>query len=129
MEFSSNKGLKYSIYDGIFANMFAALTGGVFLTGFAIRLGMDEFMIGLLGSMPFLVAVFQMPTSYWIEKRRRKEIAYWSAAVARTVWIPVVVVFILPFLPLSTKASIVLLLLFISYVFITVSYVSWLSWI
>jgi len=130
MEFSSNKDLKYSIYDGIFANMFATLTGGVFLTGFAIQLGMDEFMIGLLGSMPFLVTVFQMPTSYWIEKRgRRKEIAYWSAAVARTVWIPVVVVFILPFLPLSAKASVVLLLLFISYVFITVSYVSWLSWI
>jgi Na+/melibiose symporter-like transporter len=71
-----------------------------------------------------------MPTSYWIEKRgRRKEIAYWSAAAARAVWIPVVVVFILPFLPLSAKASVVLLLLFISYVFITVSYVSWLSWI
>jgi MFS family permease len=130
MEFSSNKDLKYSIYDGIFANMFATLTGGVFLTGFAIQLGMDEFMIGLLGSMPFLVTVFQLPTSYWIEKRgKRKELAYWSAAVARTVWIPVVVVFILPFLSLSAKTLIVLLLLFISYVFITVSYVSWLSWI
>jgi Na+/melibiose symporter-like transporter len=130
MEFSLNKDLKYSIYDGIFANMFATLTGGVFLTGFAIHLGMDEFMIGLLGSMPFLATVFQMPASYWIEKKgRRKEIAYRSAALARTVWIPVVIVFILPFPPLSAKTSIVLLLLFISYVFITISYVSWLSWI
>ena len=130
MEFSSNKDIKDSIYDGIFANMFATLTGGVFLTGFALHLGMNEFMIGLLGSMPFLVTVFQLPTSSWIEKRgKRKEIAYWSAAVARIIWIPVVVVFIVPFLSLSAKTLIVLLLLFISYVFITVSYVSWLSWI
>jgi len=44
MEFNSNKDLNCSICDGIFANMFATLTGGVFLTGFAIQLGMDEFM-------------------------------------------------------------------------------------
>jgi hypothetical protein len=45
MEFNSNKDLNCSICDGIFANMFATLTGGVFLTGFAIQLGMDEFML------------------------------------------------------------------------------------
>ena len=45
--------LKNSMYDGAFANAFAALTGGVFLTGFAIYLGMNEFWIGLLAAMPF----------------------------------------------------------------------------
>ena len=29
------------------ANMFGTLTGGVFLTGFTLNLGMNEFMIGL----------------------------------------------------------------------------------
>lgn len=55
--------LKYSIYDGIFANIFATLTGGVFLMGFALYLGMNELMIGLVASMPFIVTVFQLPAA------------------------------------------------------------------
>ena len=52
MEDRIRASLKYSIYDGTLANMFATLTGGVFLTGFALYLGMNEFMIGLLGQCP-----------------------------------------------------------------------------
>ena len=55
--------LKNSIYDGMFANAFATLTGGVFLTGFALYLGMNEFMIGLVAAMPFMVTVFQLPVA------------------------------------------------------------------
>ena len=46
------------------ANAFATLTGEVFITGFALYLGMNDFMIGLVASMPFIVKVFQVPTSY-----------------------------------------------------------------
>lgn len=84
--------LKNSIYEGVFANMFATLTGGVFLTGFGLYLGMDEFLIGILASMPFFVTVFQLPTSYLIEKRgKRKEISFWAAAAARLAWIPILI--------------------------------------
>jgi len=55
--------LKNSIYDGMFANAFANLTGRVFLTGFALYLGMNEFMIGVVASMPFIVTVFQIPAA------------------------------------------------------------------
>lgn len=47
--------LNRSIFEGIFAHMFATLTSGLFLTGFAIHLGMSVFEIGLLAAMPFLV--------------------------------------------------------------------------
>ncbi len=121
--------LKYSIYDGIFANIFATLTGGVFLTGFALYLGMNELMIGLVASMPFIVTVFQLPASYLISKTgKRKEISCWAAALARTIWIPIVIVTLVTFSSLSTKLLIILSLLFLSYTFISISYVSWLSW-
>jgi len=55
--------LKNSIYDDMFANAFATLTGRVFLTGFALYLGMNEFMIGVVASMPFIVTVFQIPAA------------------------------------------------------------------
>ncbi len=119
-----------SIYDGVFANMFATLTGGVFLTGFALFLGMNDLIIGILGSLPFLVTVFQLPTSYLIEKSgRRKDIASWAAASARLTWVPIVFFGLLPILSHSTTSMLVLIFIFISYTFVTISYVSWLSWL
>ena len=127
----SNKkpDLKNSIYDGIFAHMFATLTGGVFLTGFALYLGMNEFMIGLLGAMPFLATIFQIPTSYLIGKTgRRKKVAYWAAAGARLMWIPILVFGILPINLHISRPPFVLTLIFLSHAFVSISYVSWLSW-
>jgi hypothetical protein len=81
----ANANLRNSIYDGMFSNIFATLTGGVFLTGFALYLGMGEMMIGLLASMPFMATLFQLPTSYFIRKKgKRKKIAYWTAALDKT---------------------------------------------
>jgi MFS family permease len=130
MKFSTNHDLKNSIYDGMFANMFATLTGGVFLTGFGLFLGMNEFMIGILASMPFLVTVFQLPTSYFIEKSGgKKKISIRAAAVARLSWIPIFIFALLPFPKIETKTFVILAMIFFSYAFISISYVSWLSWI
>jgi len=63
MEQYSKTDLRNSFYDGMFANTFATLTGGVFLTGFALYLGLNDFMIGLVASMPFIVTVFQLPAA------------------------------------------------------------------
>lgn len=63
MEQYSKTDLRNSFYDGMFANIFATLTGGLFLTGFALYLGMNEFMIGVVASMPFIVTVFHVPAA------------------------------------------------------------------
>jgi len=114
----------------LFAHIFATLTGGVFLTGFALYLGMSDLMIGLLGSIPFLVTVFQLPTSYLLGKDgRRKKVTYWGAAIARFSWIPILTVAFIPSLSSSTKWFLILALFFVSHSCISCSYVSWLSWI
>jgi hypothetical protein len=125
----SRLDLKNSIYDGMFANTFATLTGGVFLTGFALYLGMNEFMIGLVASMPFLVTVFQLPASYLIERNgRRKEASYWGAALARVIWVPILIAALLPIPSIFNRQLVILSLIFLSYTFASISYVSWLSW-
>ena len=63
MEQYSKTDLRNSFYDGMFANIFATLTGGLFLTGFALYLGMNEFMIGVVASMPFIDTVFHVPAA------------------------------------------------------------------
>ncbi len=119
--------LRNSIFEGVFANVFATLTGGVFLTGFALYMGMDEFMIGLLASMPFIVAAIQLPTSFLMEKTgRRKGFWYWGALLTRVTWIPVLIVAVLP-ISTSGKYAAVLGLIFFSYCANSVSSVSWLS--
>jgi MFS family permease len=125
----STSDLKNSIYDGMFANVFATLTGGVFLTGFALFLDMNEFMIGLIASMPFLATVFQLPVSFVIRKNgRRKAIALCGAAVSRILWLPILFVGLLP-LSAGTRLLGIMILIFLSHTFASVSYVSWLSWI
>ncbi|MFC1838120.1 MFS transporter [Thermodesulfobacteriota bacterium] len=124
-----NSDLRNSIYDGIFANMFATLTGGVFLTGFAIQLGMNEFMIGLLGSMPFIATLFQLPASYFIWKNgRRKKVAFFGAFFTRIIWIPITIIAFLPLIDIMTRLYLILTLIFFSYSFASVSHIAWLSW-
>jgi MFS family permease len=130
MEFHSRNDLKNSIYDGLFANVFATLTGGVFLTGFALYLGMSDAMIGMLGSIPFLVTAFQLPASYFLGKNGgRKIVTCWGAAIGRFTWVPIFIVAVIPYFSPQTKSLFILGLFFFSHSCISVSYVSWLSWI
>jgi len=118
-----------SFYDGIFAHVFATLTGGVFLTGFALHLGMSDFMIGILAALPFVVTIFQLPTSRLIQKNgTRKKVAYVSSWVARGLWVPVLGFGLLPFSDNTVKHTTVLGLIFLSHAFATVGYIAWLSW-
>ena len=118
-----------SFYDGIFANIFATLTGGAFLTGFALHMGMNELMIGILAAMPFLATVFQLPTSYIIQNYgKRKNICIIAAAAARFLWVPILIIGLYPNLANFPVSTIVFSLIFLSYVFISISFVSWQSW-
>jgi len=129
MKIFSNHDLKNSIYDGMCASVFATLTAGVFLTGFALHLGMDEFSIGILAAMPYAATLFQLQGSYLIAKNgRRKRLAVLNAAVARSMWLIVLGIAFLPLSSLFLKHILLLSLIFMSHCFISVSYVSWLSW-
>jgi Na+/melibiose symporter-like transporter len=128
MEPLNKSDVRNALYDGVFAHMFATLTGGVFLTGFALHLGMHEFEIGLLASMPFAVTIFQLPISFFISKNgMRKELASIAALLARGSWIPILffAFFPLAYLP---RSQLILGLIFLSYAFASIIYVSWLSW-
>jgi Ca2+/Na+ antiporter len=82
------KLIKNSFADGIFATVFATLTGGVFLTGFALYLGMSEFAIGLMAAMPYAATLFQLPASIMITRKgKRKGVTVISAACGRLMWL------------------------------------------
>jgi Na+/melibiose symporter-like transporter len=129
MELLERTDFRYSFFDGMCANVYGTLTHGVFLTGFALYLKMDELMIGLLAAIPYLVTLFQLPASYYIcRKGRRKFIAHRAAAVTRLLWLPILAVGLASGLGNTTRCMLVMTLYFVLQAFSSVSFVAWLSW-
>ncbi len=80
--------LRLSTLDGALAAIFGALTGGVFLTGFALRLGANDLVIGLLAALPLLATVAQVSGAYLIERvGRRRAVCVGGAGVSRLLWL------------------------------------------
>jgi MFS family permease len=94
-----------------------------------VYLGMNEFMIGILGAIPFMVTIFQLPTSYLLQKNgTRKRTAYLAAAAARLTWLVILLFALLPVPNVPIKCLCILSLIFLSHAFASVSYLAWLSW-
>ncbi|HWP35038.1 MAG TPA: MFS transporter, partial [Thermodesulfobacteriota bacterium] len=82
------EALRLSTIDGALASVFGALTGGVFLTGFALRLSANEVLIGLLAALPLVATVAQLSGAYLIERvGRRRAVCIAGAAASRLLWL------------------------------------------
>ena len=89
-------GLKNIIGDGIASQAMGILTGGVFLTAFAIKLGASNMVIGLLAAIGPLSQLIQLPSVVLIEKiRNRRAIVVVTAALSRICWLLIAMI---PFL-------------------------------
>ena len=79
--------LKHTTIEGTYAVVHIALTGGAFLTGFALLLGANDFIIGLLAAIPYLSQVAQLATAYEIDRSgKRKLITTIGVLVMRQTW-------------------------------------------
>ncbi|MEK6647643.1 MAG: MFS transporter [Candidatus Firestonebacteria bacterium] len=94
-EIEVSKAIKRNIIAGCFGYVFitATITGGIFLTGFALRLGANSFQIGLLSAFPLFAQIMQLFSSYYIEQSgQRKEIWFKLEFIRRLLWIFIVIV-------------------------------------
>ncbi|HLI48629.1 MAG TPA: MFS transporter, partial [Chthonomonas sp.] len=121
------KGLQISIWEGAAATVWITLTGGAFLTGFAIWLHADSFAIGLLSAIPTLAALIQPIAAYWAEqKSARKPFVAWCSFCGRMLWLPIL---LLPFLLPKSLALLGFLLLFtLSSILTSMPQPVWTSW-
>jgi MFS family permease len=86
------RGKRALVQDGAWANAVGALSGGVILVGFALALGAGPAIVGVLGALPFLTQVAQLPAINLIERvRRRRLIAVASITGGRVVILAVAV--------------------------------------
>ncbi|MFH1823907.1 MAG: MFS transporter [Candidatus Firestonebacteria bacterium] len=122
--------LKNFLFEAGIVNILFAVTGGVFLTGFLLLLGANNFQIGLITSIPLLASVFAPVFSYIIDRSKtRKNLCVKSVLPLRLSW------FLVPLIPLlifykylPCPILIFSILFFVISLLSTFSSISWLSW-
>lgn len=85
-------GLKISIFEGCFAQIHINLTGGMFLTGFALYLGANAFQIGQLAAIPAILTSLGFLAGILVNqlKQRRTPTVLTSGTARGLFFIPAV---------------------------------------
>jgi Na+/melibiose symporter-like transporter len=120
--------LRLSIWDGVFANLYANLTGGVFLVGYALALKASEVQIALLAAFPLLANIVQPLSTYLIERvGRRRPLALFGGSFARLSWL---VLISLPLFFASRRSLLYwsLWIIALSQIGTAVNNLAWMSW-
>lgn len=122
--------LRLSIADGIFANIFANLTGGIFLGAFALLLGCTPWQLGLIAAIPFFGNFAQILGAFLLEKiPRHKTLTIVFAAAARLSWFPLTVaVLTTPLQGFGHLVGLLFLTVTCYHFLAAISGVSWLTW-
>ena len=119
-------GLRISVIEGLFAQFHITLTGGMFLTGFALYLGANSFQMGVLASIPSLLAGVGFFAAYIASLiGKRKILCVMTSVVGRGLFI----VFIIP-LAFRFRISIQLFfaIIFIFNLLLNFAGNLWMSW-
>lgn len=72
------RAVRLSYAQAMLASVYAASTGGMFIVGYALKLGADDVQIGLMSTIPMCAVVSQLVSAAMIERgasRRRMTIA------------------------------------------------------
>ncbi len=120
-------GLKFIVKEGVAAEAMATFTGGTFLVAMALHLGASNFQIGLMAALPALTNIFQIASIWLVQKyKNRRAICVLCSICAR---LPLFAIALLPFMFSGlTSLYVLIFLLFIQFIFGSVSGASWHSW-
>ncbi|MBS4016153.1 MAG: MFS transporter [Candidatus Latescibacteria bacterium] len=120
------KGLRISIIQGLFSNIHITLTGGMFLTGFALYLGATPFHIGLLAAIPALLTSFGFVSAYLVNRlEHRKPLTIITSSTSRLLFFIPALLLLFNYKP---SLSHFLILIGIFNALLTIADNSWLSW-
>ncbi|MFH1379937.1 MAG: MFS transporter [bacterium] len=130
-ELIQKKALTFSIIDGALSSIMGSLAGGIFLTGFALKvLHAQPQQIGVLAALPLFANFIQLFGSYIIEKTgRKKELCFFSVVIGRMLWILIIMLPFKIFAPVGDfRIWVLVIVIAISSLFSSLSGVAWLAW-
>ena len=81
------RAIKLTYVQTMLSAVFGASTGGMFLIGFAIDLGADNVLLGLMSTIPAFFVVFQLLAAWLVENKiSRKKLTVVFALVTPLCW-------------------------------------------
>lgn len=123
------KGIIVCTWEGIFANPYIIITDTPYLTAFAVILAASNPVIALIGSIPFLVRVFQLLGAYLVEQYgNRKRFAILSGIGARLTWLLVVLAGLFWHGDADKILMVFIGVTLVAKIFETMLGMSWMSW-
>jgi MFS family permease len=109
-----------------------AVPGGLVLTGFALYMGADAFVLGLVSALPLIAALLQLWTpQFLVLLGSRKRVTIYSLAIARLLLLPLTALALVAWLLPEQKGLwliLFLVILTLSSGFTAIGGTTWLSW-
>jgi MFS family permease len=90
------------VAEGVVAEGVMACAGGAIIMGWALYLGCGPFWVGLLGALPFLAQLMQLPGAWLTSRFGARRMALLTVLLSRQAFLPLIA---LPFLPLSLEVK------------------------
>jgi MFS family permease len=107
------KGLRWMTLEGTATMGFFNITGSGVLVAFALALGANNFHIGVLAAIPFIMQIVQIPAVWLVEKlRMRKLIVILSWFPSQLFWYPIACIPL--FMDIPGNTAVVMLLTFVA---------------
>ena len=120
-------GMRMSIGDGFFAQIFLTVTSGSLLTALLLFLGATDFVLGLVTALPVLAQLVQLPAAWMVERRGdRRAITVWSS-LGRLFWLVPVAVLFIP-MPVPWRLGLAVGSMGMAMGLLSISTNAWLSW-
>lgn len=124
------RAMNRSVAEGALATVMGTLTGGIFLTGFALELGANRLQIGILAALPALANLAQLVGAYLIERRKEcKRLCMLTSVTSRLLWLPIMLIALLVSRCQVDLVWCTIAVFGISGLFAAIGGVAWLVWI
>ena len=126
-----HRSMQDAVWEGALVGIMATFIGGVILTGFALSLGANAFVIGLIAAIQQGANMLQLRAFHSLEQHgNRKAMAVRYAMSARLVWVLICAVTFVTAEPFGSYRLWIFLALFTISVSLGIfSYVPWTSWL
>ena len=122
-------GLRALTAEGVASMaMFSVTTSGI-LAAYALLLGANNFQIGILAAIPFILEPLQIPTILLVERLRRRKLIVLATWLPSTLtWIPIALIPIFLDVPSAGAIAALLSLMCLRSVFAAITNCAWNSW-
>ena len=101
-----SRGAKWLTWEGAASMGFGSIAGSGFLAAYALLMGANNFQIGVLAALPFLVQPTQILVITLVERlKTRKLIAVSTWAVSQAIWIPTALIPVFMEIPSALAVS------------------------